>query len=78
MNYLCGYDRINVERWIFRKIFTYKWSSSFHIKKHGEYLKFLYNFYRPYINTKPACIKVYNKKTDERLKFKTISLPPLL
>lgn len=41
-------------------------------KKHAEYLKFIYDLYKPYIT-----IKVYNKKTDsynEVLKFKTISL----
>nr|QDH07214.1 hypothetical protein [Ophiocordyceps sinensis] len=50
-------------------------------KKDEEYLKFIYDLYKPYINTEPAYIKVYNKKTDsynEVLKFKTISLPQLI
>ena len=50
-------------------------------EKHKEYLEFLYKLYEPYINTKPALIKVYNKKTDSYnnvLKFKTLTLPQLI
>nr|YP_010556898.1 LAGLIDADG endonuclease [Cordyceps blackwelliae]UYS92280.1 LAGLIDADG endonuclease [Cordyceps blackwelliae] len=62
--------------------FNAKWWKDLHplmefSKKHEEYLKFIYDLYKPYINTEPADIKVYNKKTNsynEVLKFKTISL----
>lgn len=50
-------------------------------KKHEEYLNFLYDLYKPYINTNPVSIKVFNKKTDsynDVLRFKTISLPQLI
>lgn len=50
-------------------------------EKHREYLEFLYNLYKPYINTEPALIRVYNRKTNSYnnvLKFKTLSIPQLI
>ena len=50
-------------------------------KNHEEYLKFIYDMFKPYVNTEPTSIEVYNKKTDsynDVLKFKTISLPQLI
>lgn len=50
-------------------------------KKHSEYLKFLYNLYKPYANSEPVNIQVFNKKTDSYnnvIRFKTVSLPQLI
>ena len=50
-------------------------------KKHSEYLRFLYSLFKPYINSEPVDIKVYNKKTDSYnnvIRFKTISIPQLI
>lgn len=50
-------------------------------KKHTEYLMFLYDLFKPYINTKPTNIEVYNKKTNSYnnvVRFKTINLPQLV
>jgi hypothetical protein len=50
-------------------------------KKHERYLNYLYLLFKPYVNTKPVTIKVFNKKTNtynEVVRFKTISLPQLI
>lgn len=50
-------------------------------KKHEDYLYFIYNLFKAYVNTEPTSIKVYNNKTksyNDVLKFKTISLPQLI
>ena len=46
--------------------------------KHPPYLLHLYDLFKPYTNTGPASISVYNKKTqtdNKVLKFKTVGLP---
>jgi hypothetical protein len=50
-------------------------------KKHSEYLRFLFKLFKPYINSEPVELKVFNKKTksyNDVIKFNTVSLPQLV